>query len=110
MWKKLINLKFWIPLFLIGIGAGLTFEMIKNKPKARKKPNFKKGKLVEVMEASLSNPIIENILFTDYLETKEQEMFIAKGSDYFFNNHEIIKILGRIKIKNLLYTPHVFLH
>lgn len=59
MWKKLINLKFWIPLFLIGIGAGLTFEMIKNKPKARKKPNFKKGKLVEVMEASLSNPIIE---------------------------------------------------
>ena len=31
--------------------------------------------------------LIENILFTDYLETKEQEMFIAKGSDYFFNNH-----------------------
>jgi hypothetical protein len=31
--------------------------------------------------------LIENILFTDYLETKEQKMFIAKGSDYFFNNH-----------------------
>ena len=59
MWKKLISLKFWIPIVLIGIGVGLTLQMIKNKPSARKKPNFKKGKLVEIIEASLSNPKIE---------------------------------------------------
>ena len=59
MWKTLLNLKFWIPVFLIGIGAGFAFEMIKNKPAARKKPNFKRGKLVDVIEAKFSNPKIE---------------------------------------------------
>ena len=59
MWKKLLNLKFWIPILLILIGAGITFQMVKNKPSARKKPNFQRGKLVEVLEASLSNPKIE---------------------------------------------------
>jgi len=59
MWKKLISLKFWLPIVLIGIGVGLTLQMIKNKPSARKKQNFKKGKLVEVIEASLSNPKIK---------------------------------------------------
>jgi len=59
MWKKLFNLKFWIPILLIGLGAGITFQMVKNKPSARKKPNFQRGKLVEVLEASLSNPKIE---------------------------------------------------
>ena len=44
---------------LLGLGAGVAFEMIKNKPNARKKPNFKRGKLVEVMEANFSNPKIE---------------------------------------------------
>ena len=59
MWKKLISLKFWIPIILLGSGVGFTFEMIKNKPSARKKPNFKRGKLVEVIVASVSNPKIE---------------------------------------------------
>ena len=59
MWKKLFNLKFWIPILLIGIGAGFTFVMVKNKPSARKKPNYQRGKLVEVLETSLSNPKIE---------------------------------------------------
>ncbi len=59
MWKKLFNLKFWIPILLIGVGGGFAFEMIKNKPKARKKNNFKRGKLVEVIEAKFSNPKIE---------------------------------------------------
>ena len=31
--------------------------------------------------------LIKNILFTDYLETKEQKMFIDHGHEYFFNNH-----------------------
>ena len=43
--------------------------------------------------------LIENILFTDYLETKEQEMFIAKGSDYIFNNH--VSIGNQIAEENL---------
>ena len=43
--------------------------------------------------------LIENILFTDYLETKEQKMFIAKGSDYFFNSHA--KIGNEIAKENL---------
>ena len=30
MWKTLLNLKFWIPVLLIGIGVGIAFEMIKN--------------------------------------------------------------------------------
>ena len=59
MWKKLLNLKFWIPILLIVIGAGITFQMVKNKPSARKKPNFKRGKLVEVLEATLSTRKIE---------------------------------------------------
>ena len=59
MLKTLLNLKFWIPIMLLGLGAGAAFEMIKNKPNARKKPNFKRGKLVEVMEANFSNPKIE---------------------------------------------------
>tara|TARA_B100000700_G_C15021301_1_gene845846 strand:+ start:112 stop:1230 length:1119 start_codon:yes stop_codon:yes gene_type:complete len=59
MWRKLFNLKFWIPIILLGIGGSVAFEMIKNKPTARKKPNFKRGKLVEVMEANFSNPKIE---------------------------------------------------
>ena len=59
MWKTFLNLKFWIPIILLGIGVGVAFEMIKNKPSARKKPNFKRGKLVEVMDANFSNPKIE---------------------------------------------------
>ena len=59
MWRALLNLKFWIPVLLIGIGAGFAFEMIKNKPAARKKHNFKRGKLVDVIEANFSNPKIE---------------------------------------------------
>ena len=59
MWKTLLNLKFWIPVLLIGIGVVFAFEMIKKKPTARKKPNFKRGKLVDVIEAKISNPKIE---------------------------------------------------
>lgn len=59
MWKKLISLKFWIPVILLCSGAGFTYEMIKNKPSARKRHNFKSGKLVEVIVASISNPKIE---------------------------------------------------
>ena len=59
MWKKLFNLKFWLPVLVLGIGAGATFVLLKNKPTARKKPNFQRGALVELMEANLSNPRIE---------------------------------------------------
>jgi len=59
MWKKLFNLKFWLPVLVLGLGAGVTVALLKNKPKARKKPNFQRGTLVEVMEATLSNPQIE---------------------------------------------------
>ena len=59
MWRTLLNLKFWIPIFIMGIGAGFAYEMIKNKPAARKKPNFERGKLVDVIEAAKSSPKIE---------------------------------------------------
>ncbi len=49
MWKKLFNLKFWLPVLVLGLGAGVTVALLKNKPKARKKPNFQRGTLVEVM-------------------------------------------------------------
>jgi len=50
MWKKLFNLKFWLPVLVLGLGAGVTVALLKNKQKARKKPNFQRGTLVEVME------------------------------------------------------------
>ena len=43
--------------------------------------------------------LINKILFTDYLETKEQELFIDKGSVYFFNNRE--KISNKIAQENI---------
>ena len=43
--------------------------------------------------------LINEILFTDYFETKEQEMFISKGSTYFFNNHG--KISNKIAQENI---------
>lgn len=59
MWKKLFNLKFWLPVLVLGLGAGLTMALLKNKPTARKKANFQRGTLVEVIEAALSSPQIE---------------------------------------------------
>ena len=59
MWKKLFNLKFWLPVLLLGLGAGLTMALLKNKPTARKKANFKRGILVDVIEAAKSSPKIE---------------------------------------------------
>ena len=59
MWKKLFNLKFWLPVLLLGLGAGLTMALLKNKPTARKKANFKRGALVDVIEATKSSPKIE---------------------------------------------------
>ena len=59
MWKKLFNLKFWLPILVLGLGAGLTMALLKNKPTARKKPNFKRGTLVEVIEAARTSPQIE---------------------------------------------------
>ena len=59
MWKKIFNLKFWLPVLVLGLGAGITFALLKNKPTAHKKPNIQRGTLVEVMEATLSNPQIE---------------------------------------------------
>lgn len=59
MWKKIFNLKFWLPILVLGLGVGGAVALLKNKPKARKKPNFQQGTLVEVMEAKLSNPQIE---------------------------------------------------
>ena len=59
MWKKLFNLKFWLPILLLGLGAGLTMTLLKNKPTARKKANFKRGTLVDVIEAAKSSPKIE---------------------------------------------------
>ena len=46
MWKKLFYLKFWLPILVLGLGAGVTVALLKNKPKARKKPNFLRGTLV----------------------------------------------------------------
>ena len=59
MWKKLFNLKFWLPVLLLGFGAGLTMALLKNKPTARKKANFKRGTLVDVIDATKSSPKIE---------------------------------------------------
>ncbi|HIB93843.1 MAG TPA: HlyD family efflux transporter periplasmic adaptor subunit [Candidatus Lambdaproteobacteria bacterium] len=59
MWKTIFNLKFWIPVLVLGLGTGITMALLKNKPAARKKPNFQRGTLVEVIEATLSNPQIE---------------------------------------------------
>ena len=58
MWKTIFNLKFWIPVLVLGLGTGITMALLKNKPAARKKPNFQRGTLVEVIEATLSNPQI----------------------------------------------------
>ena len=43
MWKKLFNLKFWLPVLLLGLGAGLTMALLKNKPTVRKKQILKEG-------------------------------------------------------------------
>ena len=59
MWKKIFNLKFWLPILVLSLGAGITMALLKNKPTARKKANFQRGKLVDVIEAKLSNPQIE---------------------------------------------------
>ena len=59
MWKKIFNLKFWLPILVLSLGAGITMTLLKNKPSARKKSNFQRGMLVEVLEAELSNPQIE---------------------------------------------------
>ena len=59
MWKTIFNLKFWIPVLVLGLGTGITMALLKNNPTARKKPNFQRGTLVEVIEATLSNPQIE---------------------------------------------------
>ena len=59
MWKKLFNLKFWLPVLLLGFGAGLTMALLKNKPTARKKANFKRGTLVDMIDAAKSSPKIE---------------------------------------------------
>ena len=59
MWKKLFNLKFWLPILVLSLGAGITMALLKNKPTARKKSNFQRGTLVEVLVAELSNPQIE---------------------------------------------------
>jgi hypothetical protein len=45
MWKKIFNLKFWLPILLLGMGVGITMTLLKSKPTARKKPNFQRGKL-----------------------------------------------------------------
>ena len=59
MWKKIFNLKFWLPVLVIFLGVGITMALLKNKPTARKKSNFQRGTLVTVIEAKLSNPQIE---------------------------------------------------
>ena len=59
MWKKIFNLKFWLPILVLSLGAGITMALLKNKPTARKKTNFQRGTLVEVTEVELSNPQIE---------------------------------------------------
>jgi multidrug efflux pump subunit AcrA (membrane-fusion protein) len=59
MWNKIFNLKFWLPILVLSLGAGITMTLLKNKPSARKKSNFQRGMLVEVLEAELSNPQIE---------------------------------------------------
>ena len=59
MWKKIFNLKFWLPILVFSLGAGITMALLKNKPSARKKSNFQRGKLVEVLEATFSSPQIE---------------------------------------------------
>ena len=52
MFKKLFNLKLWLPVLLLGLGTGLTMALLKNKPTARSKANFKRGILVDVIEAA----------------------------------------------------------
>jgi len=59
MWKKIFNLKFWLPILVLSLGAGITMALLKNKPSARKKANFQRGTLVTVIEARFSNPQIE---------------------------------------------------
>ena len=59
MWKKIFNLKFWLPVFVLFLGVGISMALLKNKPTARKKSNFQRGTLVTVIEAKLSNPQIE---------------------------------------------------
>ena len=59
MWKKIFNLKFWLPILVLFLGVGIIMALLKNKPTARKKSNFQRGTLVTVIEAKLSNPQIE---------------------------------------------------
>ena len=59
MWKKIFNLKFWLPVLVLFLGVGITMALLKNKPTARKKANFQRGTLVTVIEARFSNPQIE---------------------------------------------------
>tara|TARA_B100000579_G_scaffold425877_1_gene432210 strand:+ start:321 stop:1472 length:1152 start_codon:yes stop_codon:yes gene_type:complete len=59
MWEKIFNLKFWLPILILCLGVGITMALLKNKPAARKKPNFQRGKLVDIIEAKFSNHQIE---------------------------------------------------
>ena len=59
MLKKLFNLKFWLPVLLLSLATGLTMTLLKNKPIVRKKENFKRGTLVDVIVAANSSPKIE---------------------------------------------------
>ena len=58
MLKKIFNPQFWMPLVILGLGAGLVTYFMANKPEARKRQGRFKGTLVEVTQAVRSNPRI----------------------------------------------------
>ena len=57
------------------------------KDSKKSKPLGDDTHVVYVLGTEHRRLLIENILFTDYLETKEQKMFIDHGHEYFFDNH-----------------------
>ena len=52
MLKKIFNPQFWMPLVILGLGAGLVTYFMANKPEARKRQGRFKGCLLYTSDAA----------------------------------------------------------
>ena len=115
MLKKIFNPQFWMPLVILGLGAGLVTYFMANKPDARKRQGRFKGTLVEVTQAVRSNPRI--VLETHGSVRAAQRVVVTaqvngvvnwisplfeKGS--YFQTGELLMTLDPLNNSNLDFT------
>ena len=115
MWKKLLSPQIWLPLIILGAGAGLVMYFMGNKPEARKKPRPFRGTLVEVTQTVRSN---SRILFETHGRVRAAQRVVvtaqvngvvnwispllAEGS--FFQSGELLMTLDPLNSANLDFT------